>query len=160
MTYQTFQKLIKKNHLSAEALCIYLETDRLLIENWTSGNVPISESIAEKIESLDQKITIAANRALSLVLQTKPASVSLLKYLNEEDYFQFNDDAEVFRSVKVHQGLITRVAETLNLSGITAHIVDFHRTNYLTWIRKEGFSSDRATRSAWANFQSKNLITD
>ena len=149
-TPKTFKKLIDKNHLTLEAVCIYFSIDRHSVESWTTGKTPIPPSVADSLKTLNELIEGALSRALSVVLESKPSKVPILKYENEQDFFEFDDDAELFRTVKVHQGLVLRVVQTLKLSGINAYAVPFERSRYLTWAKSEGRRIDRSSRAMWA----------
>jgi len=153
MTPKAFQKLIDKNHLTAEALSIYFSVDRPSIENWTTGKAPIPPSVADSLKTLNELIEGALSRALSVVFANKFLKVPILRYENEQDFFEFDDDAELFRTVKVHQGLVKRVVETLKLSGITAYAVAFNKSRYLSWTKAERLGVDRSTRAAWSVLQ-------
>lgn len=152
MNSKELQTLIDRNFLTSRAISIYFRVPESTVRNWIDGKEGIVSSYSTALKMLDYQFERCVNVALSMYKKHKEnlGVIRLIRYTNEDDFFEYASDAETFKTVLIHQAYLARAVDTLNRHFSNIRLVEFDQTSYRKWLIEKNLPHSRTAITSWS----------
>lgn len=158
MNNEDFKKLLEKYYLSTEAVAIYLQVSKSTVDSWVNNKQPIPNNAVLDVQNICNRFDEALKAAINVTKQHPAEYIPLLVYCNEDDFFQFHEDAPNFRAVSMHSALIELIYNKLKNAGFNPVKVNFDPKQYTEWLLETGQTNSSMSRSHWTALQLPKLL--
>jgi hypothetical protein len=162
MSYREFKKVVEKNRISEEALTIYFQVSKTTVHDWLENRQHIPKNVFDAIIEIDTLFEEGISKILLVALDLKarkaPQLLSIITYNNEDDFFEFQEAAETFKTVLMYTSFTDRIYKVLQGYGFNVIYIQFDRTSYSHWKEQNDLINDAQSVSTWAALEAKKLV--